>query len=131
MRRELLAAVALAAVLTVVAVVGTALQWWWLVTAAAMTLLSATFLVAADGDRRVRALRPFVRKTLAAVSGVQTQEQVQAPRLAEADVIGAVQVLQAQYTGRLDRMQESLDQAVAHLRAEGEAPQPAATDETA
>lgn len=127
MRRELLAAVALAAVLTVVAVVGAALQWWWLVTAAAMTLLSATFLVAADSDRRARTLRPFVRKTVTAVAGAQTQEQ--GPRLAEADVIGAVQVLQAQYTGRLDRMQESLDQAVAHLRAEGDAPRAAATDE--
>lgn len=130
MKKALLVAAALAALLTVTAIVGAALQWWWLVTAAGMTLLSATFLAAFDSDRRVRALRPFVKQTVSTVAAGDVGS-VQAPRLAEVDVVGAVQLLQAQYTGRLDRMQESVDQAVAHLRAEGDAARSSATDQSA
>lgn len=129
MKRELLAGVTLAAGLTAVAVVGAALEWWWLVTTAAMLLLSAAFLAAVDADRRVRALRPFIKQTVRQAAGETTQEQ--APPLSDADVIGAVQLLQAQYTGRLDRMQESVDQAVAHLRAEGEATRSGSRDSRA
>lgn len=126
MRKELLVAVLLAAGLTGVAVVGAVIEWWWLVTAAAMMLLSATLLAAIDADRRVRALRPFIRQTVRQVAGEQVQEQ--APQLSDADVTGAVQVLQAQYTGRLDRMQEALDQALARLAPEGDAAPPPAPD---
>lgn len=129
MRRELLVAVGLAAGLTVVAVIGAALQWWWLVAAAVMILLSATFLAAVDADRRVRSLRPFVKQTVNQAAGETAQEQ--APSLTDADVIGAVQVLQAQYTGRMDRMQASLEHAVARLRAEGETGQPGGPDDQA
>ncbi|QDO87111.1 hypothetical protein FNH13_01210 [Ornithinimicrobium ciconiae] len=129
MRRELLVAVALAAGLTVVAVIGAALQWWWLVVAAVMVLLSATFLAAVDADRRVRALRPFVKQAVHQAAGETVQEQ--APGLTATDVIGAVQVLQAQYTGRMDRMQASLEHAVAQLRAEGETGQSIAPDDQA
>src|SRR5690606_2305471 len=57
----LAAGVAIATALSATAVVGALLEWWWLVVAAAMTLLSAGFLAALDADRRVRALRPYIR----------------------------------------------------------------------
>lgn len=117
--KVMLAGVALAGVLTVLAVVGAVLQWWWLVAAAPMVLLSAVLVVALDTDRRVRALRGYIRAEVG--SGGPMVEA--APPVTDADVIGAVRVLQAQYTGRLDRMQTSVDRALAHLRdSQGETP---------
>ncbi|TQM95182.1 hypothetical protein FB476_0015 [Ornithinimicrobium humiphilum] len=104
----LLAGAGAAGVLTVVATVAAALGWWWLVVLAAMLLLGGILLVALDADRRVRALRTVVRAELAKV------EAPAAPRPAPAgeDVVGAVRTLQAQYTGRLDRLQDTVEQAL-------------------
>lgn len=128
MRSKLLlaAGVAVATALSATAVVGALLEWWWLVVAAAMTLLSAGFLAALDADRRVRALRPYIRGEVGrgVLRGRAGQPVTEAPPVSDIDVIGAVRVLQAQYTGRLDRMQESIDQAVAVVRAEGRAAPP-------
>ena len=128
MRSKLLlaAGVAIATALSATAVVGALLEWWWLVVAAAMTLLSAGFLAALDADRRVRALRPYIRGEVgrSVLRGRAGQPVTVAPPVSDIDVIGAVRVLQAQYTGRLDRMQESIDQAVAVVRAEGRAVPP-------
>lgn len=122
----LVVAIAIAVVLTVTAVVAVVLEWWWLVAAAAMTLLSAAFLAALDADRRVRALRPYIRGEFgrSILRGKAGKPVLEAPPVSDVDVIGAVRVLQAQYTGRLDRMQESIDQAVAVVRAEGRAATP-------
>ncbi|MGD8148724.1 hypothetical protein [Ornithinimicrobium sp. Y1694] len=95
---------AIAGVLSFVAVVGAALGWWWLVVLAGMALLSAVLLVAVDVDRRVRELRGFVK---AQVAGIDTTGGRAAP--AQEDVVGTVRALQAQYTGRLDRLQDTLE----------------------
>ena len=105
--------------LIVLAVLGAALEWWWLVVLAVMTLLTAVLLVALDTDRRVRELRSFVKTQVATID---TTGGRAAP--SQEDVVGTVRALQAQYTGRLDRMQESIDQAVAVVRAEGRAVPP-------
>jgi hypothetical protein len=90
--------------LTLVAVVGAVLQWWWLVVLAVMVLVSATFLVALDADRRVRELRSYVRTQ---VASIDTSGGRAAP--SQEDVVGTVRALQAQYTGRLDRLQDTLE----------------------
>ena len=90
--------------LTLVAVVGAVLQWWWLVVLAVMVLVSATFLVALDADRRVRELRSYVRTQ---VASIDTSGGRSAP--SQEDVVGTVRALQAQYTGRLDRLQDTLE----------------------
>jgi hypothetical protein len=116
-KKYVLAGAGVAAVLTVLAVLGALLQWWWLVVAAAMILLSLVLLVGLDADRRVRALRAFIHQEISRVAG-PAPDRV-APPVADADVVGAVRVLQAQYTGRLDRMQESIDRATALPGAQG------------
>jgi hypothetical protein len=103
----LLAGAGAAVTLTVVAVVGVLLQWWWLTVLAAMVLSGAALLTALDADRRVRELRFFVRQEIAAVdtSGGRSAPSTE-------DVIGTVRSLQAQYTGRLDRLQDTVEQAL-------------------
>lgn len=115
-----LAGAALAGVLTVVAVVGALQQWWWLVVAAAMLLLSAVLVVAVDADRRVRGLRPYIRAEVARGGGGALTAAATPPPVTDADITGAVRVLQAQYTGRLDRMQTSVEETLAQLRAQAE-----------
>lgn len=100
----LLVGAAAAAGLSLLAVVGAVLQWWWLVVLAGMALLSAVLLVALDTDRRVRELRSFVK---AQVASIDTTGGRAAPT--QEDVVGTVRALQAQYTGRLDRLQDTLE----------------------
>lgn len=121
--RLVLAGTALAAVLTAAAVIGAVLEWWWLVVAAGMALLSATLLAALDVDRRTRSLRRTLREELAR-GGAGPVALTQAPPVTEADITGAVRVLQAQYTGRMDRMQTSLEEALAGLRDHGRSETP-------
>lgn len=99
-----LVGVILAGGLSLVALVGAVLQWWWLVVLAVMALLTATFLVALDADRRVRELRSYVRTQ---VASIDTTGGRAAP--SQEDVVGTVRALQAQYTGRLDRLQDTLE----------------------
>ncbi|NLG22396.1 MAG: hypothetical protein GX555_13315 [Actinomycetales bacterium] len=134
MRSVLLVGAGVAAGLTVLAIIGAVLEWWWLPTAAAMLLLSGAFLAAIDSDRRVRSLRAQVRREVRRAGGVSHKAAGPthvAPPVTDLDVTGAVQLLQAQYTGRLDRMQEALDQAVAQLRAESHPAPSAAANERA
>lgn len=93
--------------LIVLAVLGAALEWWWLVVLAVMTLLTAVLLVALDTDRRVRELRSFVK---AQVATIDTTGGRAAP--SQEDVVGTVRALQAQYTGRLDRLQDTLEASI-------------------
>ncbi len=122
----LLAGCGLAVVLTAVAVLGAVQHWWWLVVAAGMVLLSLTLLVAMDADRRARALRPYIRGEVTRGGQLTQAATAQPPTVSETDVIGTVRVLQAQYTGRMDRMQAALDEALAQLSARQDADRPAA-----
>lgn len=106
-RQLLLAGIAASAVAAVVAVVGAVLGWWWLVVLAVMGMLTAILLTALDTDRRVRELRAFVR---AEVGAIDTTGGRAAP--SAEDVVGTVRALQAQYTGRLDRLQDTLEAAL-------------------
>ena len=100
----LLGGAAVGAGLTVVGVVGAAVQWWWLTVLAALLLGTAVLLVALDTDRRVRELRALVRKEIA---GIDLTAGRAAP--SQEDVVGTVRVLQAQYTARLDRLQDTVE----------------------
>lgn len=57
----------------------------------------------ADVDRRVRRLEKVLSTD--GVAGVEPP----APQVTEADVLGTVRLLQAQYTGRLDRLQHTVE----------------------
>lgn len=129
-----------AAVLSGTVVLAVSQQWWWLAAAGAMTLVSLAFLVALDTHRRVRVLRSWLQRevrrelqrelrrldkrvaqvgrgveaTRAAVAAAA--EEPPAPQVT-ADTVGTVRLLQAQFVGRLDRMQAALDEAVAELTA--------------
>lgn len=109
-QKFLLGGAAVGGVTTVLAVVGAVQGWWWLVVLAAMALLSAVLLAALDADRRVRELRSFVRKELAAID---TTGGRAAPTTE--DVVGTVRALQAQYTGRLDRLQDTVETTLRQL----------------
>ncbi|WP_420113853.1 hypothetical protein [Pseudactinotalea sp.] len=121
----MLTGVALSAAMTAVAVVAAMLQWWWLLTLAAMVLLSGAFLFALDADRRVRSLPTWAtelaRRTVASHKPPKPPKPpapvVVAAPATEQDVLGAVRVLQAQYIGRLDRLQTSIEHELELLRA--------------
>lgn len=102
--RHLLLGAGLAVVLVAVGVAGAAVQWWWLVVLAALALQAAVLLVALDADRRVRELRGFVKDQIGQIDmtggrGAPAQE----------DVVGTVRLLQEQYLGRLDRLQDTVE----------------------
>lgn len=95
------------AALILLAVLGAATGWWWLVVLSVMLLLTAILLVALDADRRVRELRSFVK---AQVASIDTTGGRAAP--SQEDVVGTVRALQAQYTGRLDRLQDTVEASI-------------------
>lgn len=105
--RHLLLGAAGASALVLVGVVAAVLQWWWLVVLAGLTLQAAVLLVALDADRRVRELRAHVTEQIGQIDmtggrGAPAQE----------DVVGTVRLLQEQYTGRLDRLQDTVEAAL-------------------
>lgn len=69
------------------------------------------FGVASDQQDGVRGV------TTPALGGPDAETPVDTTR---ADMLGAVRVLQAQYTGRLDRLQATVEQAVTDLRRDKE-----------
>lgn len=138
-----LAAGVVASILITVAV---AAGWWTVATAVGALLVTATLVVAADANRQARMVRRRLTKmghrmdqlvkagrdredgALGAgrTEGVRT---VVTPDLNvpatdfpgeanRADMLGAVRVLQAQYTARLDRLQASVEETLADLRRE-------------
>ncbi|MFK5634319.1 MULTISPECIES: hypothetical protein [unclassified Ornithinimicrobium] len=104
-QRALLLGAAAAGLLSLTAVAGAVSHLWWLVVLALAVLLSTVLLVALDADRRVRELRSFVR-------GELRRTEMPEPRAAPSteDVVGTVRALQAQYTGRLDRLQDAVEE---------------------
>lgn len=116
-RNLLLAGVLVALVLGALIVVGTALEQWVVAALGVAGLLAAIFAVQLDSWRRLRAFRALLRKELRASGG--DGETTFLPSglstVTHDDVVGAVRLMQAQYTGRLDRMQTTLERALAEL----------------
>lgn len=107
----------LALVLGALMLGGLLLERWSLVAVAGWVLASVILLVQLDVWRRVRSLRRYVRDQVRQ-AGVPTPADVPAaPAASPEDVVGAVRLLQAQYVGRLDRMQTALEDALAAVRA--------------
>ncbi|WP_298889948.1 hypothetical protein [uncultured Serinicoccus sp.] len=102
---------ALGLVLTVVLVIGAAIGSPVLAAVAGGLLGTAVLAVQLDSWRRVRSLRTYLRDEIRASRAPAQPTGAAGP--SEADLLGAVQLLQAQYTGRLDRMQAALDDALA------------------
>lgn len=111
-----------ATILSAVVIAGAAWQVWWLLAAGLATFLSLILIVALDVDRRVRRMRPLAHRLGArerprrpGATSTSTSASVSASATTEFDVIGTVRLLQAQYVGRLDRMQSTLDRALTEL----------------
>lgn len=97
-------------VLSAIATVAAAVGWWWVVVASSMGLLTGAMVLALDGWRRVRDMRRFLHAELRQLKEVEGP-QVR-PCASADDVVGTVRALQAQYTGRLDRLQDSVDEVL-------------------
>lgn len=118
-RTVLLIGACVAAALALVALIGVATEQWVLAAFGGITLVAAQFVVQIDNWRRTRSLRNYVRDEVrrASLGSTEVVTQVVAPNTAAPeDVVGAVRLMQAQYVGRLDRLQTALDDAVAQLR---------------
>ena len=117
--RVLLLGIAVAAVLSLTITIAVAAEWWTLAAAAAALLLSSGILVAADTNRQVRMVRRQLLKVARRVDQVRAPV-VEAPVVdvetpveeTRADMLGAVRVLQAQYTARLDRLQDTVERSL-------------------
>lgn len=117
--RIALVALAALAVLTLAALVGI-LGGWWRLTAAALALdLLVIGVVAADTNRQVRR---NARRLQRGVRAVSHDAMPVAPRSSagRGDDGGVARILQAQYVGRLDRAQSSLEEAAAELHRAAE-----------
>ena len=142
--RLLLLSLAAALVSTILITVAVAAQWWTLAAAVGALLVGATLVLAADANRQARTVRRRLTKLshrldqaakasrgpgegalghgrVEGVRAVETPEMnlptTQFPGEANrADMLGAVRVLQAQYTARLDRLQATVEEALADLR---------------
>ena len=118
-------------VLTVTSVVGTIVGQDELARIASTLLVAAVGLLVIDGtvalrrtERQVRRVRSVVRD-VASRPAARPRESVKVPPRAEtlpatstADLIGTIKLLQAQYVGRLDRMQAALDAAIERMPAD-------------
>ena len=98
------------AVLTAAATAAALTGLWWLVVLAGMALLSLVLLVALDIVRRVRETRRFLQGELRRLEADGGSQGPPAPTAD--DVVGTVRALQAQYTGRLDRLQDAVDEVL-------------------
>ncbi|HKJ10944.1 MAG TPA: hypothetical protein VJ976_01000 [Ornithinimicrobium sp.] len=102
--------------LSVVAIAAAAAELWWLVTGAFMGVLSVACLAAIDADRRVIALRAQVARDLKRVRKDLSDAAKPQRSDTHEDVVGTVRLLQAQYTGRLDRLQTYVEQTLGASR---------------
>lgn len=109
-RAVLMLAAGVAAILTLVIMVSAALGAWALAATAGALLLSACFVVQVDCWLRLHAPRQLLTEKQRTPTGSGS-----AGLGSEGDSTAAVRMMQAQYTGRLDRMQTSLEQALAEL----------------
>lgn len=123
--RKVLLGVTGIGVLTALSIIGTIAGRDALADVAQTLLLAAVGLLVLDGtvavrhtERQLRRVRSAVRKATAA----QTPREVTpapetAPATSPDDLVGAIRLLQAQYVGRLDRAQATLEAAAEELSA--------------
>lgn len=119
-RVVLLSGVVLSAAMGLLAVVGVWAEQWVLVALAGAVMAGTTLLVQLDTWRRTRVMRNFLRDEIRQRSGGSglarnMTDLDSAPAPTQDDVLGAVRLLQAQYTGRLDRLQAAVEQALAQV----------------
>lgn len=115
---------AFAFVVSVALTASVALQWWTIAAALGTALLSAVLLVAADANRQVRRVRRHLQRVgqrvdrarMTQAPAMNTPDSDTPVQTGRADMLGAVRVLQAQYTARLDHLQAVLDDAIAEIR---------------
>lgn len=112
-------AVAAGLVLGLLVVLGVVLDLPVLTAAAAAAMGVAVLAVQVDSWRRTRSLRIYVRDEIRRAQGGDGMLNAAGySPVTQDDVVGAVRLMQAQYTGRLDRMQRALDAAIAELKAD-------------
>lgn len=83
---------------------------WWVVVLVVTLLAAATLVVALDADRRIRETRRFLHRELGRLEVAGAQQGRAAPTTE--DVVGTVRAIQAQYTGRLDRLQDAVEEVL-------------------
>ncbi|HRW01005.1 MAG TPA: hypothetical protein P5314_04435 [Tetrasphaera sp.] len=98
------------------AFIGAIASWWWLAVAGLAAMLGVIGVVALNTNLLVRAQRSDAAKLRSAVAGGPRSAQGSA-QPGEHDLTGTIRLLQAQYVGRLDRAQSSLERATADLEA--------------
>lgn len=101
-----------AGVLSVMAVIAAATEVWWLLVLALTLLLSASFVAALDADRRVISVQRTTARDLKRVRAEIAARPKDSAAASEQNILGSVRLLQAQYTGRLDRMQTSIENSL-------------------
>lgn len=116
-RNVLLAGAVTAALLGGLVVLGVWLEHWVLAATAGAATGGLILLVQVDTWRRTRQLRNFVRDEIRS-RPLPPAEPVQLPTELPAqpthdDLLGTVRLMQAQYTGRLDRLQSAVERALA------------------
>ncbi|OLT19551.1 hypothetical protein BJF81_08500 [Ornithinimicrobium sp. CNJ-824] len=115
-------------VLAALVIVGVAQEVWTIAATAGSVLALGILVVQLDTWRRTRSLRAFVKTEIRRTAGREAENAqvgltyARASSVTEDDVMGAVRLMQAQYTGRLDRMQRALDDALDRLSAAGAPP---------
>ena len=99
------------------------LELGWMVALGAWLLLSVILLVLIDIWRRLRALPSRLRGDVQSALAAARMEDVGPLEVQTAtteDVVGTVRTLQAQYTGRMDRLQDRLEATLARLDERGQ-----------
>lgn len=127
--RLLMIALVASAVLSTLVVVAVAQEWWVFAAVGVVAMLSCALMLAAEASRQVRAVRRSVHKLARAVAARPSPPPTPAApppvkplpakvtvQEGDQDILGAVRVLQAQYVGRLDALQSTVDEAVAALQ---------------
>ena len=108
--RKFLLGLTVLALLALLTVVTAVLEHPWLPTAGLALLLTVVGAIALDTNKRTRSR--YGARPVAA--------QASAPVTSEEDLMGTIRLLQAQYVGRLDRAQDSLELATTALLAAAE-----------
>ncbi|MEI2775188.1 MAG: hypothetical protein V9G19_04305 [Tetrasphaera sp.] len=123
--KRVLAGLGAIGILGLLGFLGALLSWWWLVVLAVAGMLGVLGVIALNTNTLVRSHRLAWDRTQRLGGGAAGASLITGPVSAPAsqdDLTGALRLLQAQYVGRLDRAQTTLDRAAARLdRATGAA----------
>lgn len=117
--KRVLAGMAALGVLGLLALIGALASWWWLVVAAMAGMIAVIGVVVLNTNLLMRAHRKefdrFGRAGGPVGATAVGAGSAGASRTSEADLAGTMRLLQAQYVGRLDRAQSTLEGAAATL----------------